>query len=647
LNIECIKVLIIDDDEDDYVITRNLLANIEGQNFRLDWESSFLPALDVIKECRHDIYLIDYCLGEYSGVDLVKRIVESGCKALVIMLTGQGERRVDIEAITAGAADYLIKGAITSSGLERSFRHAFERRRAAEALQQSEQRYRDIVENAHDIIYSHDLAGNYTSMNAAAERITGYSCEEALTMNFVQTVAPDFVARAREMVAGKLAGIEAMAYDLDIIAKDGHRISVEINSSLILRDGTPVGMQGTARDVTERKELEGQLRQSQKMEAIGRLAGGIAHDFNNLLTAINGYSELSMMRLEVEDPLLSNLQEIKKAGDRAASLTRQLLAFSRKQVLQPKVLDLNLIVSDMERMLPRLIGEDIELQTVLEPELGSIKVDPGQIEQIILNLAVNARDAMPRGGKLTIETRNTVLDHEYARKHIAVTPGRFVMLAVSDSGTGIDPQLQSRIFEPFFTTKEMGKGTGLGLATVYGIVKQSGGNVWVYSEVGLGTTFKVYLPRTDEEVQTYKRPSVNGGGLFGTETVLLVEDEEVVRQLACEVLRGCGYQLLDAANGKEALLTCESYPQPIHLLVTDVIMPGMSGPELAGRLSKPRPEMKTLYMSGYADNAIIHQGVLDNGADFIQKPFSTDDLALKVREVLDATRGAEYEESLS
>lgn len=637
VNSESIRVLIIDDDEDDYVITRNLLAKIEGQNYQLDWENSYTAAVEVINERRHDVYLIDYGLGECNGVDLVRLIVESGCEALVIMLTGQGELRVDIEAITAGAADYLIKGAITSAGLERSFRHGFERRRIADALQRSEERYRDIVENAHDIIYSHDLEGNYTSMNRAGARIIGYSTEEALTMNFSQTVAPDCLEKAREMIAEKLAGINGTAYDLEIVAKDGRHIPVEINSNLVLRDGVPVGVQGTARDVTERKELEGQLRQSQKMEGIGRLAGGIAHDFNNLLTAINGYSELSMMQLEVEDPLFSNLQEIKKAGDRAASLTRQLLAFSRKQVLQPKVLDLNLVVSDLERMLTRLIGEDIELQAVLDPELGSIKVDPSQMEQIIMNLAVNARDAMPRGGKLTIETRNTVLDDEYARKHIAVIPGRFVMLAVSDSGTGIDPQLQSRIFEPFFTTKEVGKGTGLGLATVYGIVKQSGGNIWVYSEPGIGTTFKIYLPRTDEEVQTYKRSPANEPVLRGTETILLVEDEEVVRQLACEVLRGCGYELLKAANGREALLICESHQQPIHLLITDVIMPGMSGPDLAGRLSEARPDLKILYMSGYADNAIIHHGVLNEGAEFIQKPFSTEGLAIKVREVLDAT----------
>jgi PAS domain S-box-containing protein len=303
-----------------------------------------------------------------------------------------------------------------------------DRKQAEKELSKSEERYRDLVENAHDIIYSHDLQGNYTSVNNAGEKITGYSRKEALSMNLAETVAPEFIEKARQMVARKLAGEEVTAYDLEIVAKDGHRIALEINSKLVLQDGVPVGVQGIARDVTDRKGLEAQLRQSQKMEAIGRLAGGIAHDFNNLLTAINGYSELSMKRLRAEDPLLSNLQEIKKAGDRAATLTRQLLAFSRKQVLQPKVVDLNSIVSDLEKMLKRLIYEDVELHTVLEPNLGYIKVDPGQIEQIIMNLTVNARDAMPQGGKLSIETKNTFLDEEYARKHFGVGAGPYVML---------------------------------------------------------------------------------------------------------------------------------------------------------------------------------------------------------------------------
>ncbi|HEV7684382.1 MAG TPA: response regulator [Pyrinomonadaceae bacterium] len=381
---------------------------------------------------------------------------------------------------------------------------------------------------------------------------------------------------------------------------------------------------------------EEQLRQSQKLEAIGQLAGGIAHDFNNLLTVITGYSELTIKRLPTEDRLRQNVEEIKKAGDRAAGLTRQLLAFSRKQVLQPKVLNLNGVVSELEKMLRRLIGEDIGLRTVLESDLGSVKADPGQIEQIIMNLAVNARDAMPQGGKLTIETTNIYLDENYARNHIAVIPGPYVMLAVSDTGSGIDSVTQARIFEPFFTTKEAGKGTGLGLSTVYGIVKQSGGNIWLYSEVGQGTTFKVYLPRVDEGAEEYKRSAESEETFQGAETILVAEDEEMVRKLAVQVLEMHGYRVLEAANGGAALLICERHKEPIQLLITDVIMPEMSGRELAERLAQLRPEMKVLYMSGYTDNAIVHQGVLDDGANFIQKPFPTEALARKVRDVLDA-----------
>jgi PAS domain S-box-containing protein len=382
------------------------------------------------------------------------------------------------------------------------------------------------------------------------------------------------------------------------------------------------------------REKEEQLRQSQKMEAVGKLAGGIAHDFNNLLTAINGYSDLTLRRLQDADPLRQNIEEIRKAGDRAAALTRQLLAFSRKQVLQPVVLDLNSIVSELERMLCRLIGEDIDLRTVLEPRLGSIKADPGQIEQVLMNLVVNARDAMPRGGKLTIETANLYLDEEYAGRHIAVTPGPYVMLAVSDTGTGMDEKVRARIFEPFFTTKEAGKGTGLGLSTVYGIVKQSGGNIWVYSELERGTTFKVYLPRVDEGAQEYRRSVEAGEALQGTELILLAEDDEIVRKLAGEVLRQYGYRVLEAANGGAALLICERQEEPIQLLVTDVVMPEMGGRELADRLRLLRPEMKVLFMSGYTDDAIVHQGVLDEGVNFIQKPFTPDALARKLREVL-------------
>ena len=390
-----------------------------------------------------------------------------------------------------------------------------------------------------------------------------------------------------------------------------------------------------AEEKAEHKRLEEQFRQAQKMEAIGQLAGGIAHDFNNLLTVINGYSELMLQTLSADDPQRNSLEQIKTAGKRAALLTQQILAFSRRQVLEPRVLDLNEAVATMDKLLRRMIGEDIALVSSPDPALWRVKADPGQIEQIIMNLAVNARDAMSQGGKLTIETANVELDEAYARRHASVQPGPYVMLAVSDTGIGMDAKTQARIFEPFFTTKEPGKGTGLGLSTVYGIVKQSGGNIWIYSEPGKGATFKIYLPRVDEEVEVTAPVPVRPETLRGSETILLVEDDEMVRALAGAILQYNDYTVLETRNGQEALRICQEHPGPIHLLITDVVMPGMSGRELADRLAPLRPSMKILYMSGYTDNAIVRHGVLDIGTAFLQKPFTPVALAQKVRKVLD------------
>ncbi|MBM4350278.1 MAG: PAS domain S-box protein [Deltaproteobacteria bacterium] len=382
--------------------------------------------------------------------------------------------------------------------------------------------------------------------------------------------------------------------------------------------------------------IQEQLRQSQKMEAIGGLAGGIAHDFNNLLTVIKGYAELSCLGLDKSDPLRGNIEEILKASERAANLTRQLLAFSRRQILDFKVINLNTLLKDLDRMLHRILGEDIDLVYHFSEDIGKVKTDPGQIEQVILNLAVNARDAMPSGGKLTIETLNIKLSEAYAQTHMEVTPGNYVMLSVSDSGAGITPEVRERIFEPFFTTKEKGKGTGLGLSTVYGIVKQSGGNINVYSEPGLGTTFKIYLPRVEEEEDNLQRKDLDISLLTGNETILLAEDEQSVRDLAARILRDRGYQVYEAPDGGEALKFIQDHPaKKIHLLLTDVVMPGMSGKELADRLKLSTPDIKVLFISGYTDNAIVHHGVLDKGVNFIQKPFSTESLTRKVREVLD------------
>lgn len=407
--------------------------------------------------------------------------------------------------------------------------------------------------------------------------------------------------------------------DLELLASVGSQIALAIERK---------------RAESELRNTESQLRQSQKMDAVGRLAGGVAHDFNNLLTAITGYSDLTLRSLEQHSPLRHRIEEIKKAGERAARLTQQLLAFSRKQILQPKVLDLNSIIIEMTRMLQRLIGEDIVLQTALDKSLGQVRADSGQVEQVLLNLVVNARDAMPQGGHLIIETSNVFLDWTHAKTHAMVRPAHYVMLSVSDSGCGMDAETQARIFEPFFTTKEATKGTGLGLSTVYGIVKQSEGSIWVYSEVGKGTTFKVYLPRIDE-VKTDALAEELESARQGHETILLVEDEDVVRALTKEILEEYGYTMIVASNGQEALRICDEFDGRIPLMITDVVMPNMSGRELAERMTVLRPETQVLYMSGFTDDAIFRHGLIDHEMCFIQKPFSPDSLAVKVRELLD------------
>jgi signal transduction histidine kinase len=385
----------------------------------------------------------------------------------------------------------------------------------------------------------------------------------------------------------------------------------------------------------EREALQEQLRQSQKMEAIGRLAGGVAHDFNNLLTVIKGYSQLSLAEIKEDNPLRENVEEIRKASDRAADLTRQLLAFSRRQIMEMGVLDLNMYVQNLDKMLRRLISEDIELVSILAKDLGRVRTDPGQIEQVIMNLVVNARDAMPSGGKLTIETANVELDQAYARAHVAVKPGRYVMISVSDTGVGMTPEIRDRVFEPFFTTKEKGKGTGLGLSTVYGIVKQSEGNIWVYSEPGRGTSFKIYLPLVDEPLEELKEKVPKGELPRGSETILIVEDEEDVLKLTGAILRRQGYHVLETTSGEEALKVCKEKKELFHLLLTDVVMPQMSGRQLAEELKQVCPDFRVLYMSGYTDNAITHHGILERGMNYLQKPFTVDSLARKVREVLD------------
>lgn len=650
-----------------------------------------------------------------------------------------------------------------------------ERLRAQEALKRSEAKYRELVSNANDIIYTHDLEGRFTSLNHAGERTTGYTEEEAKQMTLADCIAPEFMMQAKAMMEKKVASGTTTIYETELIAKDGRRIPLEINSRLIYEDGKPVAVQGIARDFTERRRAEEelrqqrerldktaeaapvvissvrkhadgsysfpfaspasievfgftpeelaisadpvfaridpsylpsisaameeaeallgpvhfayeynhpkrgrtwvesygaatkdkdgsimwhgiavditeqknaenaliaseeQLRQSQKLESIGILAGGLAHDFNNMLTAINGYSDLILRKVEKEDPVRRHVEEIKKAGERSAELTRQLLAFSRRQILQPTKLDLNSVIADTASMLKRLIGEDVTVTTKFAPELWKIQADQGQLTQVVMNLMINARDAMPEGGSVMIETANVELDADYASKHVSVVPGRYVMLAISDTGIGMDEQTRQRVFEPFFTTKPVGRGTGLGLSTVYGIVKQSGGNIWVYSEQGKGSTFKIYLPEAAGSSESSRAGMELSNPQIGTEKILLVEDEDTVRGLAREILEACGYEVFEASNGVEAFTRFKKECADIDLLITDIVMPEMGGRELSEWVLKTRPDTRVLFTSGYTDDAIVRHGIIDEGKNFLQKPFTFDGLARKVRAVLDET----------
>jgi len=524
-----------------------------------------------------------------------------------------------------------------------SFFDITDRKRAEDALRATQARLRDVLASSTAVVYATKLTAEGYAPSWVSENVTrvlGYDVGEALHPQWwVHHLHPADRSRVLAEISTLLRKGE-LTLEYQFQAKNGAYRWVH-DEARLLRDptGLPVEVFGAWLDITERKQLEQQFQQAQKMEAVGRLAGGVAHDFNNLLTAILGSADLVLDDLKPNAPEREEIQEIRRAALRAADLTRQLLAFSRQQVISPTVLNPNAVVANMDKLLRRLLGEDVDLRTVLTPEPGAIKADPSQLEQVVVNLAVNARDAMPGGGKLTIETQNVELDEEYAGGHVSAQPGSYVMLAVSDTGSGMDAVTQARIFEPFFTTKEKGKGTGLGLATVYGIVKQSGGWIWVYSEPGHGTTFKIYLPRVTEAAAPAAPSPVLPISVRGSETVLLVEDDEMIRALVQKVLKANGYTTLVAESGPAALRLAGQHDGRIHLLMTDVVMPGMNGREVAERLAPAHAGIEVLYLSGYTDDAIVHHGVLEPGIAFLQKPFTPAVLVRKVREVLDAAHG--------
>ena len=587
-------------------------------------------------------------IGLFEDVELCKRTFKRLQQDRYVRyenlpLRHKSGERVEVEFVSNV---YEVDG---NKVIQCNVRDISERKRAAEALRESEERFRVTFEQAAVGIAHVAPNGQLLRVNQKYCDIVGYSPEELLERRFQDITYPDDLPANTAYVDGMLASeIELPSIEKRYVRKDGTLIWVNLTNALLYHpSGEPKYFISVVQDITARKHLEGQFLQAQKMEAIGRLAGGIAHDFNNLLTVIIGYCDLLRKQLGDRNPICREINEIKKAAERASMLTAHLLAFSRRQVLQLEVIDLNTVVSDMEQLLCRLIGEDIRLTTTLDPELDLIKTDRGQLTQIIMNLAVNARDAMPEGGALTLETRNLYLGDEYTRNYTEVQSGPYVLLRISDTGCGMAAETQPQVFEPFFTTKEQGRGTGLGLSTVYGIVKQHKGHISVDSAPGRGSTFKIYMPRFQGAVETITEPVMPQIRTRATETVLLVEDDDQLRRLTFEILQGEGYTVLEADSGPEALLLSQRHAGPIQLMLTDIIMPGMNGHILAERLVSSRSDTVVLYMSGYAGASAGRQGSIGPDTSLVMKPFTPEQLLDKVRELLDVAKGGANNDTCS
>src|SRR2546421_1750582 len=633
-----LRLLLVEDSEADAEL---LAQQLRRAGFTLAFErvETAHALAAALARAPWDLIISDNSMPGFTGTEALSLLRSRGLDIPFIFVSGTMEEDLAARALDAGAGDALEKGNLQRliPVIRRELREFGERkgRRESEAaLRVSEATYSALVEQAPVGIYRSTPAGRFVSANAALARMLGYnSPAELLTLDLARDVYADPDERRRLIEQDTYTDQVYDELEATWKRKDGTRIRVQLSARAI-RDkaGHVEFYEAFVRDITTQRQLEAQLAQAQKMEAIGRLAGGVAHDFNNLLTVILSYSDLLLEEIPKDSPHGEDIGQIRKAAQGASELTRQLLAFSRQQVLEPKVVDLNAAVTGIERLLGRVLREDIRLRCTLAADTGTVRVDPGQLEQVIMNLAVNARDAMPRGGQLTVETANVDLDATYMEAHPLAAPGRYVMLAVTDTGTGMDAATQARIFEPFFTTKEVGKGTGLGLATVHGIVEQSGGFIWVYSEPNHGTCFKIYLPRVDEAVSDLATAAARI--LRGTETVLVVEDVEAVRAVTRRMLERYGYKVLDAADG-EAAIRLAATAGHIHLLLTDVVMPNVSGRDLAALFAKTYPDTKVVFMSGYTDDAIVRHGILEEGIPYLQKPFSPESLVSKVRAVLD------------
>jgi len=634
---EQVRVLMVEDDENDAVLVRRELDRLnprpEVQHVRT--EPAFVAALQGVAP--HAI-LCDHNIPGFSGW----RALELARAALpdvpFILVTGSLDEETAVAYLKGGAADYILKDRVVRLGP--ALLEALERAQQRDALRRHERLLRQIIDANPSLIFVKDWDGRFVLVNQATAEIYGTTVDSLVgktdaDFNPHAEEVAHFLRDDREVISSGRPKLVSEEQVTNPVTKQTRWFQT-IKVPLRLPEQEKSTMLGVATEITERKRLEEQLLQSQKMEAVGQLAGGVAHDFNNILTAIVGYTDLLAVECGANSRQLEDLEEIRKAARRAAALTRQLLAFSRKQVLEPRIIDLNSVVMNLEKMLRSLISANIALKTALAPDLGAARADPNQLEQVIMNLAINARDAMPEGGTLTIETGNARLDENYAAQHVAVVPGSYVMLAVTDTGSGMSEETKARIFEPFFTTKPPGRGTGLGLSTVYGIVKQSGGNIWLYSEPGKGTTFKVYLPTVEALPADIDKAAPAEAGRHGGGTVLVVEDDEQLRRLTHRALAAHGYTVLEADRGRAALDIARRHQGTIDLLLTDIVMPDTNGRQLADTLRAARPGLRVLYMSGYPDGAIASQGMLESGVAYLAKPFTTDAITRKVREVLEA-----------
>jgi len=629
------RILMVDDNPDDRILIRRVLLR-EFPELEIREVGDPQTLARALEERPFDLVITDYGLGFTDGFALLDTLKAQWPECPVILCTGTLSEEIAVEALRKGLDDYVLKEPRRFMRLPAAVRSAIDHARQRAAARAAERRYHELFDGAPVGLIRSLPDGRILAANAAAARITGFPGVAALLEVSVADLYADVGDRAR-VIAALDRGETLQDLEVQGRRRDGVLIWVSVNVRPV-RDagGRTLHYEWSLADITERRQLESQLRQAQKMEAVGQLAGGVAHDFNNLLTVIGGRCYLMLGKLGPDDALRREVELVRGAAERAARLTHQLLAFSRKQVLEPRVLDLNETVTGIEPLLRRLIGEDIEISVTCGSELGRVKADAGQVEQVILNLSVNARDAMPQGGRLILETANVTLDERAARRAPDLAPGSYVVLSVTDSGHGMAAATRAQIFEPFFTTKEVGKGTGLGLATVYGIVKQSGGFIEVESEPGRGASFKVYLPRVEEAVAVPEPAKASGTRLRGSETVLLVEDDEFLRTFAREILTVQGYVVLEATSPRDALRIQAAHQGRINLLLTDVVMPEMNGRQLADHLKKARPDMAVLFMSGYTGAALSERGeAAEFTGQLLQKPFTPDGLSRRVREVLD------------